>query len=75
VPHCEHCFVKFVKGAYKFIQYTHTVHRLGVGEAVVREQVALSILLQFLCNISICLSCTAQLLVLSYHRLLTVVLA
>jgi hypothetical protein len=49
---------------------------LGVGEAVVvGERVALSILLSFLCNISFRLSCTAQTLVLSYHHLLTIVLA
>jgi hypothetical protein len=53
-----------------------TVHRLRVGEAaVVGEQVALSILLPFQCNISFHLSCTAQTLVLSHQRLLTVVLA
>jgi hypothetical protein len=56
--------------------YQTTVHRLRVGKAVgVGEQVALSILLSFLCNISFCLSCAAQTLVLSYQRLLTVVLA
>jgi hypothetical protein len=40
------------------------VHRLGVGKAVVvGEQVTLSILLIFLCNISFRLSCAAQTLV------------
>jgi hypothetical protein len=47
-----------------------TVHRVRVGEAVVvGEQVALSILLPFLCNISFRLSYAAQTLVLSYQRL------
>jgi hypothetical protein len=51
-----------------------TVHRLRVGETVVvGKQVALSILLPFQCNISF--NCTAQKLVLSYQRWLTVVLA
>jgi hypothetical protein len=54
----------------------YTVHRLGVGEAVVvGEQVALSILIPFFCNISSRLSFTVQTLVLSYQHLLTVVLA
>jgi hypothetical protein len=55
-------------------QIDPNVHRLRVGEAVaVGGQVALSIL-PFLCNISFQLSCTAQMLILSYQCLLTVVL-
>lgn len=50
--------------------------RLGVGEQfLVGEQVALSIPLLFLCNISFRPSYTAQTLILSYQRLLTVGLA
>lgn len=49
-----------------------SVHRLGVGKAfAVGEQVALSILLQFLRNIKICLSCAVQVLGLSYQHLLS----
>jgi hypothetical protein len=53
-----------------------TVHRLGVGETVVvGEQMALNILLWFLCNISFHLSCAPLTLVLSFQHLHTVVLA
>jgi hypothetical protein len=53
--------------------FPSTVHRLGVGKAVVMgEQVALSVLLPFLCNIFFCFCCTAQTL---YQCLLIVVLA
>lgn len=49
-----------------------TVRSLMVDEAVVvGEQVALDILLPFLCNISFGLSCTTQRLAMSYPRLVT----
>jgi hypothetical protein len=35
---------------------------------MVREQAALSVLLQFLCNIRFCLNCTAETLILSYKH-------
>jgi hypothetical protein len=54
----------------------YSPHRSRVGETVVMgEQVALNILLQFPCNINFHLSRTAQTLVQSYQRLLTVILA
>jgi hypothetical protein len=69
-----HADRKQEKTKFEYVQLI--VHRLGFGETVVvGEQVTLRILLPFLRNISFRMSCEAQTLFMSYHRLLTVVLA